>query len=505
MFIKYKMIFIVIFLIFPLSSLSQSHYRKNLNMINVAVSAFPETLDPVKVWNYQHYLLVQCAFQTLIRFDESGSIVGDLAEKWEISSDKKIYTFYLNRNTKFHNGHLVTADDVAWSMSRHFWPKSESITGSYLEKVLSNSKLLQYGEIHPSINVINDYTIQFHLKSAYPALIYILSMPAFSILQKSNISTKIPIGSGPLKAEYSSDSESLIFKRYENYSNIKPSIKKISVFKLKYTVEENELLKNNNIDIIIGFPRGEIENVVLPVEYELKKMSGLIYTHLFFNLSKNRFKNKNARKYISNAIQKSFNSSSDFSKFYSYNPYYFPKGVMPIEYYKKSVNSDYVFSSKKLDLLENIKILVQKGNINNKMFQIFEDTFLKLGVKVKWNFVDLNFIDEIKKNQYDLLIAGYVGNFPDPDGYLDPLKSNSIINFGNIPTDSLFKELEKYRFISEPVERLQKYSDSFKRFENEFYFIPLFQASLPIIKKKNIVIPEEKFRYEGELWKIFWK
>ena len=92
---KFKIICIFILFYFQLKSLAISDNRKEINSVNIGVTKFLTSLDPVTAWNHQHYLLFQCVFQTLIRIEENSSLVGDLAERWSFSNDQKTYTFYL--------------------------------------------------------------------------------------------------------------------------------------------------------------------------------------------------------------------------------------------------------------------------------------------------------------------------------------------------------------------------------------------------------------------------
>lgn len=40
-------------------------------------------------------------YNTLVCYDESGEITGELAESWEMSEDGKTYTFHLRDGIKF--------------------------------------------------------------------------------------------------------------------------------------------------------------------------------------------------------------------------------------------------------------------------------------------------------------------------------------------------------------------------------------------------------------------
>ena len=49
-------------------------------------------------------------------------ITGDLAKRWEVSSNGLIYTFYLHENVKWWDGKDLTAEDVAFSLKRMIEP-----------------------------------------------------------------------------------------------------------------------------------------------------------------------------------------------------------------------------------------------------------------------------------------------------------------------------------------------------------------------------------------------
>ena len=56
-------------------------------------------------------------YNTLLRVDESGKYVGDLAKEWSVSDDGLTWTFKLHDNVKWHDGTPLTAEDVAWAIN----------------------------------------------------------------------------------------------------------------------------------------------------------------------------------------------------------------------------------------------------------------------------------------------------------------------------------------------------------------------------------------------------
>src|SRR5262245_26071771 len=92
----------------------------------------PTTLDPALVgdsvsWGY----LIQI-FSGLVRLDDRLEIVPDLAERWELSPDGRVYTFTL-REATFHSGRAIPAGDFKYAMERALNPATGSTTAhSYL-------------------------------------------------------------------------------------------------------------------------------------------------------------------------------------------------------------------------------------------------------------------------------------------------------------------------------------------------------------------------------------
>ncbi len=55
-------------------------------------------------------------FGGLTRRDKDGHISPDLAENWDVSADGRVFTFYLARSARWHDGAPVTADDVVYTV-----------------------------------------------------------------------------------------------------------------------------------------------------------------------------------------------------------------------------------------------------------------------------------------------------------------------------------------------------------------------------------------------------
>jgi peptide/nickel transport system substrate-binding protein len=58
-------------------------------------------------------------YDSLVRVNPKGEIIGWLAEKWSVSPDGKSYTFSLRQGVKYHDGSVFDAESVKWNLDRY--------------------------------------------------------------------------------------------------------------------------------------------------------------------------------------------------------------------------------------------------------------------------------------------------------------------------------------------------------------------------------------------------
>ena len=155
----------------------------------LARSLEPVTLNPVVCGceNGSIQTIVQI-FDTLVEFmPGTADAKPGLAERWDVSSDKKTFTFHL-RDAKFSDGSPVTSADVKYSIDR--------------VNVPSNSYYTIYRVI-AGVDTPDRSTVVVRLKQPTPGFPWYLGFPAVSIVPKALVErlgdqafAKHPVGSG---------------------------------------------------------------------------------------------------------------------------------------------------------------------------------------------------------------------------------------------------------------------------------------------------------------------
>jgi peptide/nickel transport system substrate-binding protein len=75
-------------------------------------------LDPAVGNDYTQDLANYNMYDNLVTQAPNSTIIPNVASSWSSSSDGKTYTFILNQGIKFHNGDVLNASDVVFSMQR---------------------------------------------------------------------------------------------------------------------------------------------------------------------------------------------------------------------------------------------------------------------------------------------------------------------------------------------------------------------------------------------------
>jgi oligopeptide transport system substrate-binding protein len=106
-----------------LTSCDSPESRADLVVLN---GAEPESIDPAEITGQLDGRVAYALFEGLLHFDRFGHPQPGIAQSWEISPDRRIYTFHLRPEAKWSNGDPVTANDFVASWKRALLPETAS-------------------------------------------------------------------------------------------------------------------------------------------------------------------------------------------------------------------------------------------------------------------------------------------------------------------------------------------------------------------------------------------
>src|SRR5579884_464429 len=141
------------------------------------------TLDPSQVTDSISYNILDMVDAGLVKLLPNGNVAPDLAT-WTVSPNRLVYTFHLLPNLRFNNGDKLTAQDVAWSLTRSLAKSTVSpVAMPYLGHI-KGAAALNTGKTSTlsGVKVLNSRTIQISLDQPIAFFLRTLTYPTADVL-----------------------------------------------------------------------------------------------------------------------------------------------------------------------------------------------------------------------------------------------------------------------------------------------------------------------------------
>ena len=166
-----------------------------------------DVLDPGVSTNGFTMMQIFGTRNCLTELDNTGKLIPELAESWEVSADAAEWRFKLRKGVEFHNGKSMDANDVIASMHHHTREGSKS-AGKALVKPIK--KVTADG---------NDVVV-FTLESGNADFPYVMAdfhLPIMPAKADGSIEWETGVGTGPYVVEKFDPGVRSFYKRFPNY------------------------------------------------------------------------------------------------------------------------------------------------------------------------------------------------------------------------------------------------------------------------------------------------
>src|SRR5919109_980478 len=161
--------------------------KPDANTLVMIIESTPANLDPrigTDAWSERIDALI---FDSLVRRDEHFNLQPSVATKWEIP-DPLTYIFHLRSGVRFHDGRALSSRDVKYTIE------------SMLNRTVRSARAATYQYVE-RIDAPDDFTVIFHLKEPFAALLWNLADGAMGIVPYGSAAgfNQHPVGSGPFR------------------------------------------------------------------------------------------------------------------------------------------------------------------------------------------------------------------------------------------------------------------------------------------------------------------
>jgi len=179
-----------------------------------AVNAEPPNYDCISTTTFVAVQTLNPHYSQLLKFDPERypQVRGDLAERWEVSPDGLTYTFRLRANVRFHDGSVLTSDDVKATYERIRNPPAG----------LVSVRQADYADIS-AIETPDPLTVVFRLSRPAASMLYNFASPWNCIFSAAKLreDPRWPerniMGTGPFRFVEHVRGSHWVGRRFENY------------------------------------------------------------------------------------------------------------------------------------------------------------------------------------------------------------------------------------------------------------------------------------------------
>lgn len=259
---------------------------ENSSQITIGIPQdLEESLDPHKAVAAGTKEILFNIFEGLVKPDSDGNLNPAVASDVNISDDGKVYTFTLRENVKFHDGSIVTAEDVKYSIDRC----ADADNGSLLVPAFSNIE---------SVTILDEKTVEVKLVEGDTDF---LAYFTTAIIPKSNANPDTnPIGTGPYKYVSRSPQENFIVEKFNDYWGEKAHIENV-VFKICANADSIVMeLQGEGIDMFCRLTSAQVDQ--LGDNYEIYEGTMNLVQAMYLNNAVAPFDNELVREALCYAV-----------------------------------------------------------------------------------------------------------------------------------------------------------------------------------------------------------
>ncbi|WP_232287751.1 ABC transporter substrate-binding protein [Verminephrobacter eiseniae] len=219
--------------------------------LRIGVRAGPEAMDPHYLALGTQIAAIKNIYEALVFQDDKLQIQPGLATSWKVI-DEHTWEFKLRPGVKFHDGSVLTAQDVKFSLERV--PKAAGPDAGLVINTRNISK----------VDAVDDLTVRVITSMANPALpqdlARIMIVPASIGAAKvaDFNSGKAAIGTGPFKLISFKPRADLLLERFDQYWRGAADWKKVHFLEISNDAARLAALSSKRVDLINYLPYGDV-------------------------------------------------------------------------------------------------------------------------------------------------------------------------------------------------------------------------------------------------------
>ncbi len=458
----------------------------------------------------------QPLFNRLVEFETGGTrLVPGLAERWSVSSDGLVYTFYLRKGVKFHSTEWfkptreLNADDVVFTFDRminkeNAFQKAVPASFEYASDMGLDTNIAK-------LDKPDAMTVRFTLKTVDAAFLANMAMDFASIhsaeyadkLLKAGTGVELntkPVGTGPF-----------VFRRYEKDAQIRYAAfesywgGKAKIDNLVFAITVDSAVRAQKLKAgechLSAYPKpAEVEVLKKDPNLKLMSQNGLNVGYLSLNVKRKPFDSLEVRQAINMAINKKSLVDAVYqgAGAVAVNP------IPPTMWSYNRAVKDYEYNPAKARALlakagypngfetKLWALPVQRPYNPNgaQAAELIQADLAQVGIKaqiVKYEWAE--YLKRAKAGESDIGMFGWTGDNGDPDNFMATLLGCAAVggsNYGQWCDKEYDGLIQQAKQTSDQSARTKLYERAQVVFKREAPWVPMAHSVVYQPMRKNV-------------------
>jgi peptide/nickel transport system substrate-binding protein len=478
--------------------------------LNYGLTGDIVSLDPAFAYDYNTNPVTDQITEALLAYDANNKLICKLAKSWKCVNPTT-YIYEIRNDVHFSDGTPMTADDVVFSLNRYKNPK----TASYLGWMYANVA---------SITKTGDLEVTVKLKKPDALWQYVPATSAGDIVSQKYYQAHAKnfgkpdggvLGTGPyVFKKWTTGSEILLEKNTKYWDKAKP----IEVSKVDYKIipESTTLvsaLTSGQVDMAVNPPLDMLDQISASSNVNVQKIDSFDIDFIAFNCQRAPFNDVNVRKAIYYAIDRNSickNIIKDTGT---------PANALPMgealwtmekgswaNYSKNAPDIAYNLAKAKEYLSKSsvpkgfeCTLICNQDSIKNSIALSVQEALKALNIQMKIQKVSADELISIQfggrmkngKRDYDMILAMWESDFPDPSGNLTPLHLSTNAGQGGSNTAAYSNPqvdhvLNEQLTSGDPGQRTRLMQDAFNIINEDVPYVMVDYPKKILVTSKRI-------------------
>lgn len=452
----------------------------------------PSTLDPHLITDTYGHTVAQQIFDGLVQYDGTLTIIPAIAESWKATRDGLMWTFFLRKGVKFHNGREVVADDVVYSFTRILDPKTNSKAAEIFLKVKGAKDFVEgRAKTVQGLRALDRYTVQIELGETAAPFVASLAIGYAKIVPREVVEELgpgfglRPVGTGPFKFLRWKKDEEIVLEANKDYYAGRPFLDRL----------EYRIFPGHQRDAMLAsFERGDLEDTDIPASelarvqangrYQFVRRQILGVRFFGFNTSEGSLANRMVRQAFNYAIDREAMARDINKNRYKPGHSFLPPGTY---------GYDPQFRPYPFDPQQARAILAKAGYPGGKGLPIFQmwssvksadieqeheaikKYLSEVGIRIEFQYNTNwpNFNAQVYEGKLPIFRYGWVADVPEPDNFLYRLfHSQSRSNLTRYNSPRVDHLLDRARVEQVYLKRIELYREALRLIMEDAPVIP---------------------------------